>query len=740
MRRSCTRQVQTCAALAGTLALSACKFAYTWRSLGPFETSGVVRHLIVDPVRAQRLYAASENGGLWVLDDATNPAAGWRPLSDNLENLQMRGVAKSSVDSAYIVTANALGFVYHTRDHGGTWSRILDQSFSYIRRLLIAEGLTRIPAGNYTRLAKETTVLVAGRTGLHRLRLVNNQFDRVDTLFPRLPAHGPDVLDLARDPVNPQLFYIGVRNQGIWRTGDAGENWQLVATWAAFGDPNSAMIKIATNGQRVVAKFGGNILVHDAGGDSVTWRATNAVGFADDGGSDIGYRGNYSAVRGEWVHAVAIHPSDTSVIAIGQAGLVLTEDGGSTWVGRASGHEDIQALAFSPDGARLYIANDGGVWTGRVIGDSLAGLVSLNTRLTTLQFYRAAKNGSAVIGNADHQGIRGTRNIEANPPVWEYATRGSSGYGNNSLENDFVFADPRIANRFYLTFQEQDLLRLRYPPTGATQDLLAMNDTSVRVRPFVRRTNNAAVTNMLNYAVGTVAFDPRANSNILLLSAHQNVNTSWVIRLTRNRNVNPTGGPRTDCGDSVGATICFTQPLQNTATWSLSHGPVNRPVVSIAFSPTETRRVYALLENGRGLAKVDIDDSTTAWDTVGVVPLEPNGVARQLLTDRTTAGRLYALSHGGYFVSSDSGVTWNRRGAASLDTMQLNALVQHPTRSSTLYVATARDVRVSDDGGTEWRSIGATLPNAAVMQLFTDATYVYAVTFGRGLWRAKMPQ
>jgi hypothetical protein len=305
-----------------------------------------------------------------------------------------------------------------------------------------------------------------------------------------------------------------------------------------------------------------------------------------------------------------------------------------------------------------------------------------------------------------------------------------------------------------VTFQEQDLLRLRYPPTGVTQDLIAMNDTSARVRPFVRKTNNSAVTNMLNYAVGTMAFDPRAPSNladftardpvvpVLLVSSHQDrfLNTSYVIRLTRNRTVNPSGGPRTDCGDTLRSTFCFTQPLQNTATWSVSHGPVSSPVVSIAFSPTETRRVYALLENGKVLAKADIDDNSTMWDTVGVVPLEPGGVARQILADRATAGRLYALSHGAYFVSTDSGTTWNQRGAATLDTMQLNAIVQHPRRSNTLYMATAREVRVSDDGGTKWRSIGATLPNVTVMQVFTDDTYVYAVTFGRGLWRAKMPR
>ena len=108
-------RVRARAALLAALALisGGCDFRYQWRSLGPFETSGVVRHILVDPVNSRRLYAASENGGVWVLDDVDQLANGRRPLSDQLENLQMRGIAKSSVDTQYIVTANALGFVYH---------------------------------------------------------------------------------------------------------------------------------------------------------------------------------------------------------------------------------------------------------------------------------------------------------------------------------------------------------------------------------------------------------------------------------------------------------------------------------------------------------------------------------------------------------------------------------------------------------------------------------------------------
>ena len=105
--------------------------------------SGAIRHILVDPGQSHRLYAAAENGGLWVLDDYREKEKGWRPLSDNLATfqindvhdapearaLQMRGIAKSSVNPDYIVTANAAGFVYHSKDHGRTWRKVTDQYF-----------------------------------------------------------------------------------------------------------------------------------------------------------------------------------------------------------------------------------------------------------------------------------------------------------------------------------------------------------------------------------------------------------------------------------------------------------------------------------------------------------------------------------------------------------------------------------------------------------------------------------
>lgn len=736
-----------------------------WHCKGPFELSGCIRHVIIDPGDVDRLYAAAENGGVWCLDGAGSDSSRWAPMSDELDNLQMRGVAKSAIDSDYLAVANGLGFVYHTTDHGRSWSRILETSFEYVRTLSLSEGLTRVEAGNYSRLAKETNVWVAAKTGYHRVRLINEQFDSVTQMFPNDPAHASDVLDAVRNPANTDMHFVAVRNQGIWRSKDNGTSWEPVAPWTDFGDAGSPMIKLAvsSDGRSIVAKFGRKIIVSDKGGDIDSWLITSPVPWGKDiGGSDFGYRGNYSGLAGEWDHAIAIHPTNPKLFVVGQDRMFLTRDSGSTWIPVEAGHEDIQSLAFSNDGAVLYVANDGGVY--RLSVPALE-LKSLNRGLATMQFYRVGVQGNVAVGNADHQGLRGTTDLDSTVPKWERANDGDSGYGRNGLENNFVTADPKTKGRFFVTYGD-DLLRLRYPSTGSLEDLLAFNPPAVALNPFTLRSDQPELFNRLNYAVNTLAVDPRVESNTILVSAFETKNKRFGIYVTHDGSADPTGGPRAVCGDAtlgdegwttrrVGdsvvweafecteateGTVFYGAPVENTATWTAtSVTGLTVPVVSIVFSPHHAGEALALDESGHVWRKEEVNDDLTDWVGLGNWVLAADDRARQIITDPESPLRLYAVSHHGFARSEDGGESWVAAGAATLPgDQQINSICSDPDHADVLYLATSRDVLRTDDRGDTWRSIGRYLPNAPVMHVFTSGGYLYAVTFGRGLWRMRL--
>ena len=214
---------------------------------------------------------------------------------------------------------------------------------------------------------------------------------------------------------------------------------------------------------------------------------------------------------------LAIHPRDDDKIYAGQVSFHCTTDGGATWSTSQPGHEDVQSIAVSPTGDAVYVANDGGV---QKLDSNGANRQSLNRGLVTMQFYRVAVQGNVAVGNADHMGVRGTTDLDAAQPTWERASAGASTYGNNGLENDFVFDDPRTDGRFFLSFEDRHLLRLLYPGTSSTRGLLQFSPQSTALQPFTKVWSNSVVNNQLNYAVGTIAVDPRKDSEIILTAIH----------------------------------------------------------------------------------------------------------------------------------------------------------------------------------------------------------------------------
>ena len=87
-------------------------------------------------------------------------------------------------------------------------------------------------------------------------------------------------------------------------------------------------------------------------------------------------------------------------------------------------------------------------------------------------------------------------------------------------------------------------------------------------------------------------------------------------------------------------------------------------------------------------------------------------------------------------VSTNDGATWTLLRSS---TVKINCLALHPSKPGYLFLAIDGDVLASPDSGTSWFSTGAVLPNAPVMQLITNNGWLYAATFGRGLWRTKLP-
>jgi hypothetical protein len=125
-------------------------------------------------------------------------------------------------------------------------------------------------------------------------------------------------------------------------------------------------------------------------------------------------------------------------------------------------------------------------------------------------------------------------------------------------------------------------------------------------------------------------------------------------------------------------------------------------------------------------------------NAVSVNPNNPNDVIACL--GGTNADHLWRCAN----TSAANRVWTDLSGAATtgLPNLPANAIARDPADPvNSLYVATDQGVYATKDGGTTWTDAASPkgLPGVTVMDVqvekYTNVTYLYAVTFGRGVWR-----
>jgi len=559
-----------------------------------------------------------------------------------------------------------------------------------------------------------------------------------------------EVLDFVIDQNKESTRYYAARNKGVFKSINYGRTWRRVLT---VDSTLNEMIKISqpSNDGTVLFKVDRKLFLGNNNSNAV-----RSINFPDNYafGSDVGYRNPFGGRRGDWDNAVAIDPDNSKKLFVGMDKLGFSNDMDNSWYNIYPGHEDLHDIKFVNND--ILVANDGGVfklnkgidYSFKNSKGELTRPTSLNTGLNTYQFYRVAINGNTAVGNADHNGIKFTENLNSENPNWKDVY--SSGYGNNGLENDFVYKDIKNPNRYFVQFQAMNLLRLNIPYSAQNQgnDLFVFHNPNTDLNPYMRIQGGALNQqfNNLNYPIGTIAQDPRSSSNTMLIASHNsgnntvNYSTNFSIKISRNSNLNPTGTTVNNCGDRNSRTFCYDQigiNNQTFPTWTESYNNGNTPIVSIAYSPDKNGKVYALDEFGKFLMNTDVDN-TSNWEVKVNISLNTSETMRQLIVNQNNTSSLFAISHQRIFKSTNEGETWSALNFSLPATNKINSITQHHKNFETYFVATDRGVYYTKNSGDSWSKFGEQLPNAPIMQVFTEGKYLYAVSFGRGLWRVDL--
>ena len=338
-----------------------------WQPIGPVNVPfasygfgiGRVNVIAFHPTDTFTMWAGAPSGGLWKTVDGGN---NWTTNTDFLSNLGISDIAINphNPDEMYIATGDRnagdtesfgvlksvdggqnwdlTGLVFSLPGNARVYRLLMDTAQTDVLFAATSSGIYKTVDGglNWEQKTSTSTRDLEFAGGSNQILLaveggtVLKTTDGGDTWSPSgtgIPNDNVGRVNLAVSPSDPSVAYLVMANQesgfrGVCRTEDTGDNWTLMS------------------------------------------ESPNILGYSADG-SEPGGQGWYDL-------DITVDPENPQVIWVGGINVWRSINGGTTWFlaghwtgdgGMPAIHADQHFLAFHPLTQKLWIGNDGGVWT-----------------------------------------------------------------------------------------------------------------------------------------------------------------------------------------------------------------------------------------------------------------------------------------------------------------------------------------------------------------------------------------
>ncbi len=649
-----------------------------WKPLGPFNGNaldgiGRVNRLVFHPTNAQIIYACTAAGGLW---KTTNGGTLWTTNTDLLTNLGSSDllIDPTNTNIMYLATGDRDGGdtysfgVLKSTDSGVTWNAT-GLSFNQSQAVRVSDL--------YMHPQNSSIIIASTRSGIYRTTNAGVNWQMVQN---------GTFNEVVQKPGNPNVLYTSTITSAarIYRSTNNGVSWSLINS-AGLPSNGVRRIEIAVtdnDSNYVYALMGASnngfygLYRSIDGGSNWTQRSNspNLMGWSTTG-NDNGGQAWYDL-------ALAVDPTDKNRLYTGGVNIWTSANGGTSWNlaahwygggGAPFVHADIHDLEYSPTG-QLWSGNDGGIYSK---SETSSAWAEHNDGLNITQYYKigaAANDTTRVIAGAQDNGTH----LMTNPLSWD-RVRGGDGMdcAISSLNSNVMYASV-----YYGDFQKSTNGGNRFnanfnlPPSG----------NGNWVTPF--------------------ALDPK----------HPDTIYAGFSRVWRSYN----GG------------VSFSAVSPSNLT-----GGANMDVLTVA--PNHTNVLYISEGNNfwisedRGATWINHSSKipgNTAITGIAVSHLNPKHVA---------------ISRSGYgtsqkvYTSTDGGFSWTNL-SGNLPNIPANCLTYVEDNSGGLYVGTDAGVFYRDKNMTDWVAFNVGLPNVIVNDL--EINYVNlkirAGTYGRGVWESDL--
>jgi len=524
----------------------------------------------------------------------------------------------------------------------------------------------------------------------------------------------PIVHHLLVDPQNPSTLYTSLANS---KSTDGGETWFRNAPLVGSVGPSAIDPKNPSTIYAVETYFGA--FKSSDGGASWQQIAT-----------DIGI-----------VASVVVDPhgSDVLYAFIEEGGVFKSTDGGTTWsaIDDTLPARSIAMLAFDPvTPGTIYIAAfpeydrdwnrlaDGGIFKSTDGGTTWTSGVQLN----------AGGVGKLVVDPLDPATLYA---VTYPLGLFRSTDGGATWSARGPLHDDIravtaFLIDPQTPTTLYLA---TDVGIFKSVDAGATWNAINAGITQLDVREVGVTSGETPTVYVGTARKGMFTSTDRGTSWSPANDGFGPLVGYWGISIEALA-VDP-WTPSTALAVVNGGNP--SGPFQTTdggSSWTVyPFDPFGRSmfcVTTIAVDPLDPRVVYA----GRSLGGVceggvlrSVDGGP--WTLTGAPAIR----VASLAVDPIAPGTLYigGDNHGGFYVSTDGGVSWTESTGLHLATV--TAIAVDPLHRGVVHAATDEGIRTSTDGGRHWNPPALGLSESPVIVIDPrDSDVLYAGVFG--VWRS----
>lgn len=501
-----------------------------------------------------------------------------------------------------------------------------------------------------------------------------------------------DVTDLALDPVNQGVVYASVRgtassNGGPVKSVDGGSSWAPIT---AGGWPNQRVDHVALTLSAADPKVVYASVTEPNPAPGGSGQTTVGVFKSPDSGltwEDVSPDDGYHWGQGYYNNVIAASPTDASRVLVGGGAMLMTEDGGETWIDVDALHADQHAILWHPNGIEVWVGNDGGVFYSDNTAKSFTSTINL---LPITQYWFAdvcPTDCSMLIGGSQDNGVSHTTTGIS----WEI---GQGGDGGGVAVNQHQCYDSWSASGAF--GDGIDWHRFHSEDAFGT-----WVDSNIGLPPDSRW-----YTRMRHEPTRDVVYTHTRN----LVYESINGGVSWT----------PKG------------LVPFTQTIQDISV--STNGPGGPAIYAVLRDATEGNRLWILDDDVWVNREPPTDPFTVQFRRVAPHYSDPDG-GYLLANGLDGPGRKV-------WYTPDRGVSWENR-TGDLPNVSIVDLAVHPIDHKTLYLATTTGMWTTNNGGVNWIQFNNGLPLGLMMtelrwcveNWFETGTFkLIAASYGRSMW------